>query len=150
MGLAVVDRAWIGLELPEFEVVITPEALQDFARTLGETNPVYLDADAARELGYRSIVAMPTYSIALGTRGDFTGGLLERLGVALSRVLHGSQRFVLHRPICGGDRLRGRKRVTDVYEKKGGALGFVETRLDYRSETEELVAEELCTLVIPP
>ena len=43
-------------------------------------------------------------------------------------MLHGEQEFSYHAMAYAGDELTARSRVTDVYEKKGGALEFLVRR----------------------
>jgi hypothetical protein len=145
------DKKHIGLELPPFEVVIEHGALQRFAAALAETDPIYFDEQAARAKGFRSIVALPTFPVVLGTRRELTWDLVATLGVRPSQILHGSQRYVLHRTLCAGDRLIGCKKVTNLYEKRGGALGFIETTIEYRDSADgTLVCEDFCTFVVRP
>lgn len=149
--LATLDKKHIGLELPPFEVLIEHGALQRFAQALQETDPIYFDEQAARAKGFRSIVALPTFPVVLGTRRELTWDLVATLGVRPSQILHGSQRYVLYKPLCAGDRLTGRKRVTNLYEKRGGALGFIDTVIEYRNAADAtLVCEDFCTFVVRP
>jgi hypothetical protein len=50
---------------------------------------------------------------------------MNDLGVDLRFVLHGTQRFDYHRMAFAGDELVLQPRITDVYEKRGGALEFL-------------------------
>jgi acyl dehydratase len=142
------DSRHIGLELPAFDVEVEKGALLNFARALGETNPIYTDEAAARAAGFRSIVAMPTFPVVAGTRDELTWGMVKTLGVEPAKILHGSQRYVWHAPICAGDRLRGIKRVVNLFQKK--ALGFIETVIEYRDPQGVLVCEDFCTFVVRP
>ena len=58
--------------------------------------------------------------------------IYERLGIDYAHVLHGEQHFVLHRMAFAGEVLCFKPRLADLYEKKGGALGFLvwETRVE--------------------
>jgi acyl dehydratase len=142
------DNRHIGLELPPFDVEIERGALLGFARALGETNPIYTDDAAARAAGHRSILAMPTFPVVPGTREELTWGMVKTLGVDPAKILHGSQRYVWHAPICAGDRLRGVKRVVNLYQKK--ALGFIDTVIEYRDLQGQLICEDFCTFVVRP
>jgi acyl dehydratase len=139
----------IGFEWPPFTVRVEREQAKTFATALGETNAIYFDEDAARAAGYAGLPVLPTYVTALANaRTDLVYDLLERLNADPSKVLHGSQRYVFHAPIYAGDELVGRKQVTNVVEKKGGALLIIETRIDYRGQRAGLVFEDHCTLVV--
>lgn len=142
------DSRHIGLELPAFDVEVEKGALLSFARALGETGAIYTDEAAARAAGFRSVVAMPSFPVVLGTRDELTWGMVRTLGVDPAKILHGSQRYVSHAPICAGDRLRGLKRVVNLFQKK--SLGFIETVIEYRDEQGALVCEDFCTFVVRP
>lgn len=120
----------------------------NFARGLDERNPVYLDREAARAAGYRDVLTLPTFPIAMSTeRVDLIFAMLKLLELDAAKILHGSQRFVHHQPICVGDRLKGTKRLSALTDKKGGSLTFVDTVLEYRDEAGALVCEDHCSLV---
>jgi acyl dehydratase len=50
---------------------------------------------------------------------------LTELDIDLARVLHGEQGFTYHVPVVVGDTLTFRSRVTDVTDKKGGAMTLI-------------------------
>jgi acyl dehydratase len=109
------DRsAHVGHMWPPFEVTVERGAAVAFARGLDETDPVHLDAQAARAAGWRDVLTLPTFPIAMSTeRVDLIYDMLERLAVDPARILHANQRFVHHQPICVGDRLVGTKRISE-------------------------------------
>ena len=47
------------------------------------------------------------------------------LKIDLARVLHGEQRFSYHAPVVVGDTLTFRSQVSDVTDKKAGAMTMV-------------------------
>ena len=59
-----IDRKWIGHELPASVLPIERTRLQFFAKVIGETDPVYTDAAAARDAGYPDLPAPPTFLFA--------------------------------------------------------------------------------------
>ena len=56
---------------------------------------------------------------------DSSRHILDALGVELKRVLHAEQSFDYLEPIRVGERLRVRRSVTDIYDKKAGAMEFI-------------------------
>ncbi len=138
----------IGHAWPPFEVEVERGAAIAFARGLDETDPVHLDTAAARAAGYRDIVTLPTFPIAMSTeRVDLIYDMLRRLEIDPARILHANQRFVHHQPLCVGDRLVGTKRISGIADRKGGALTFVDTVIEYRNAAGEPVCEDHCSLV---
>ncbi len=136
-----IDRNLIGHELPPSTLPIERGRLRFFARATGETDPVYTDLEAARAAGYPDLPAPPTFlfSAELDSRAAFT--LLDLLKVPLANVLHGEQGFTWYRPVCAGDTVTVQPRITDIYDKKGGALEFVVKVAEARNQRNELVAE---------
>lgn len=141
-------RVHVGHAWPAFEVVVEKGAAIAFAQGLDETDPVYFDEAAARRAGHRGMLTLPTFPIVISTvRIDLVHDMLRLLDVDAGRILHAKQRFVHHRPIVVGDRLTGIKRITDVSDRKNGALTFIETVIEYRDPEQRLICEDVCTLV---
>ncbi|MNF15520.1 hypothetical protein D3C80_2181650 [compost metagenome] len=51
--------------------------------------------------------------------------LLDLIGFDLGRILHAEQSFVYHKMAYAGDVLTFDSVISDIYEKKGGALQFL-------------------------
>ncbi len=93
---------------------VTRGDIRRFAVAIGDENPAYLDPKAAAELGHPDIIAPPTFLITLGTSG--AGAFLSdpALGLRFEMVVHGEQRFDLHRPVRAGDQLDATTRIADI------------------------------------
>lgn len=122
----------VGKEYEPFTFEVEKGRIRMFAHAIGETDPIYYDEAAARDAGYRSLPAPPTFpfTITMESRQPFLP--IEELGVDITRSMHGEQSFTYHADICAGDVITGRQKIVDIFEKKGGALLFiiVDTRLD--------------------
>ncbi|MCU1691192.1 MAG: hypothetical protein JWM64_283, partial [Frankiales bacterium] len=78
-------------------------------------DPVYRDADAARAAGHPDVVAPPTFLTVLAFRYAADSPVADpALGLDYTRVVHGEQRFDLHRPVYVGDVLTSTVRVAEV------------------------------------
>jgi acyl dehydratase len=143
-----VDVAQIGYRHPAHSVDVEYGKLRFFARAIGETNPIYVDEAAARAVGLPGSAAPPTYAFSLELDQTRPFAVLEELGVRLDRVLHGSQRFIYHTPICAGDRVTLQAVVEDIYEKKGGALNIIVIRTAATNQRGELAVEMTKTVVV--
>jgi acyl dehydratase len=142
-----IDKKWIGHKLLDSVLPIERNRLQFFARVIGETDPVYTDANAAREAGYHDLPAPPTFLFAAEFDSGATFRLLAELNIPISKLLHGEQSFIYHRPACVGDTVTVRSIVSDIYEKKQGALEFVVKSSRAINQNDELVAELRSVLV---
>lgn len=142
-----IDRKWVGHVLPASVLPIERTRLQFFARAIGETDPVYTDADAARAAGHADLPAPPTFLFAAELDSGLTFRLLDQLQIPIAKLLHGEQRFVYHREACVGDTVTVCSTITDIYDKKGGALEFVVKTSRATNQHDELVAELSTVLV---
>ncbi len=137
-----VDPALIGTRFAPVFVTAEPGQMRLFAKATGQTDPVFLDERAAQAAGYRSIVAPPTFVHALLGIGRVDPyDHFARMGIAVADTLHGSQSFTYGVPVCMGDAIRFEWSVADIYQKKGGALTFVELQIVATNQQEEFVAQ---------
>jgi acyl dehydratase len=81
--------------------------IEQFAAAIGDDNPAYFDPAAARALGYRDVIAPPTFlsSVALDFEAPDSPTRDPELGLDFAMVVHGEQRSIQHRPASPGDRL---------------------------------------------
>ena len=86
------DLALIGEETKTTSMTIDPGSVIEFARAVGETNPVYLDPEAARAAGYDHVLAPPTYPIAFMAE-SMDPELFLKLDLNLPSIVHGEQEF---------------------------------------------------------
>ncbi len=93
---------------------VTRGDIRRFATAIGDDNPAYLHPKAAAELGHPDVIAPPTFLITLGTSGAGTYLADPELGLQFEMVVHGEQRFDLHRPVRAGDLLDATTRIADI------------------------------------
>jgi acyl dehydratase len=144
-----VDRSAIGRDLTTVRANVEPGRLRYFFDAVGERNPVYRDAAIAKAAGYAAIPIPPTYLFCLEMMdAEKPFEFFDLLQVDIARVLHGEQRFTYHAPAVVGDTLTFHSRVSDVVDKKGGALTIVDVTTDVTNQRGERVAEAVRTIVI--
>ena len=142
-----IDRRHIGSELPPFTVEVERGRLRFFAKATGQTDPEYVDDDAARAAGHPALPVPPTFLFCLEMESPQPGAMRELLGLDIGRILHGEQGFTYYRHAFAGDRLSFRQRIEDIYDKKGGALEFIVRRTAVSNQRGEAVAELRCVTV---
>jgi acyl dehydratase len=142
-----IDKKWIGHELPASVLPIERSRLQFFAKAIGETDPIYTDAAAARDAGYPDLPAPPTFLFAAELDSGAGFALIQDLQIPIARLLHGEQSFTYHKAACVGDTVTVRSKVTDIYDKKNGALEFVVKTSRATNQHGELVAEMRSVIV---
>lgn len=124
-----IDHRHIGHAFPSFQVQVTEERLRRFAEAIGEA------VDPAI-----SVLAPPTFLKCIEGEHDSSRAILEALNVDLKRVLHAEQEFEYFTPIRAGDRLTVDRRVSDIYDKRGGVMEFIVIETLFRDDSACIAA----------
>lgn len=118
-----INQEFIGRTYPPTEVYsVGREKIREFAKALGETAPCYFDVASARALGYPDLIAPPTFAIVVTMQAG--GQVIHDPALALdyTRVVHGEQRFVQHRPIFAGDEITSTVSVESIRSAAGNDM----------------------------
>ena len=115
----------VGRELATITTTIERGRLRFFAEATGQTDPIYSDPDAAMAAGFPDLPVPPTFLFGLKLEQSDPFEWIDELGIDMRFVLHGTQRFDYHAMVFAGDELQLSQRISEVYEKRGGALEFV-------------------------
>lgn len=143
-----VDRNYIGRMIPPHSADVEAGRLRLFAKATGETRAEYLDADAARAAGYRALPAPPTFVLCLDLEVPDPFRWMTDMGIEISQVLHGGERFRYLAPIYAGDRLTFTSRIADILQKKSSKKAFVVKETDVTNQDHERVAEMRATIIV--
>ena len=135
------DKKLIGHKFNAFTTTVEAGKIRLFCKAIGEDNPIYADEAAAKAAGYRAIPAPPTYLTAITNDDPDKGGLLRLLNVDIGLILHGEQHYDYYAPVFVGDKITCQQKVTDMYDKKGGALWFVVSETSMKDQSGKLVAK---------
>lgn len=135
-----IDKKHIGKQLPAFRVTPDASQLRFFAKAIGETDPIYFDASAARDAGHPNLPLPPTFLFSLEFEQP-SSGWRQEIGIVPSRILHGEQQFSYLRMAYAGDTLQYESRLADIYEKKNGALEFIVRETCVTNQNGEHVAD---------
>lgn len=144
-----VDRSALGRALPTVHAEVEKGRLRFFLDTMGEKNPVFRDPSAAQAAGLDATPIPPTYLFCLEMMdSEDPFAFLEMLDVDIGRILHGEQSFDYHAPVVAGDRLAFESRISDIVDKKGGALTLVTVETRVTSQTGRHVADVMRSIVV--
>ncbi|CAB4851962.1 unannotated protein [freshwater metagenome] len=113
------------------------EKIREFATAIGDFNPAYHDPVIAQSLGYRDVIAPPTFAFTIGIGALGTVMFDPELGLDFSRVVHGEERFAFQRPVTAGDSLLVVTTIEAVRLAAGNDI--LTTRFDISTEDGELV-----------
>ena len=142
-----INREFIGRTYRASDVYeVGREHVRRFAEAIGDDNPVYVDREAARAQGHPDCIAPPTFLTVLNFRFALEGPVVDpAFGLDYTRVVHGEQRFELHRPVRVGDVLQMVSRVEDV--KDAGRNELIVMAMDVTAADGEQVATIRSTIV---
>ena len=112
----------IGKSYPPVEYEVGKEKIGEYARAVGEENPVYFDRDAAREAGFRDVPAPPMFAVVYSWGSVALPAVDPDVDLNFAMLVHGGQEFVWGEPVCSGDVISTVASVKDIHEK--GGMGF--------------------------
>jgi acyl dehydratase len=98
------------------------EKIGEYARAVGETNPLYLDVEAARAVGYGDVVAPPMFAVVYSSPAVGRGMLDPDVGINFAMLVHGAQEFEWGPLVVAGDEITTTVSVKDISERAG--LGY--------------------------
>src|SRR4051794_26972702 len=131
---------------PTAPYAVGVEKIREFASAIGDPNPAYRDADAARALGHPDVVAPPTFAFVLTFAASRQVVEDPELGIDYSRVVHGEQRFQQSRPIRAGDQLTTTVSLDSI--RSAGGHDMLTTRGEVHDAEGQHVVTALSTLVV--
>jgi peroxisomal enoyl-CoA hydratase 2 len=123
--------------------------IEEFARAVGDDNPIHRDADAATNRGFDGIPAPLTFT-RTSTFPRYRTRESVDLGFQPEYVLHGAHAYEYDRPLLAGDVLTGETTFADITERegqRGGTMTFAEVETVYHDVADERVLAERATVI---
>jgi acyl dehydratase len=128
-----VGKTWKG-----FTYEVGLEKIREYANAVGESAPVHHDREAAREAGFRDVVAPPMFAVVYSAGAMGPAIFDPDVGMDFARMLHGSQEFVWGEPVCAGDSVTTDVEWKDLSEKDGKQF-FVFESVSRNQDGDEVV-----------
>ena len=122
------------------------EKIREYARAVGETDPVYLDVDAARAAGYADVVAPPMFTVVYSGPSIWPAIMDPEVGIDFARMVHGAQEFTWHEPVVAGDEITTEAELEETSER--GGLKFYVFKTTSTNQRGELVSEGRWTNIV--
>ena len=134
----------IGRESYPVTTEVEKGAIINFARAIGDDNPLFSDEAVARSSRYGGLVAPPTF---LRSASSLRPELPFEL--PLNRMLDGGSDWEYFEPIRPGDQITTVTRIADVSERTGrlGVMVFMTVVFTYRNQLEQVVATQTNTSI---
>jgi acyl dehydratase len=109
----------IGKEWPAAEWEVEREQIVKYADAVGEESPVHLDPEAAKEAGFRGVVAPPMFCVVYSAPAMGPAITDPEVGINLMAMVHGGQQFEWGEPVCEGDVITTRAKCVEISERDG-------------------------------
>ncbi|HXR28008.1 MAG TPA: MaoC family dehydratase N-terminal domain-containing protein [Solirubrobacteraceae bacterium] len=109
----------IGKTYEPVRYAVGREKIREYARAVGETNPLHLDLDAARAAGYADLVAPPMFAVVYSAPAVGPPIFDPEIELNFAMMVHGGQEFVWGPPVVAGDEITTTAGVKDIHESDG-------------------------------
>ena len=111
------------------------EKIKEYARAVGETNPVHLDVEAARAAGYGDVVAPPMFAVVYCAPSVGPPIFDPDIELNFAMMVHGGQEFEWGPVVVAGDEITTTASVKDISEADGrGYYVFESVSTNQRGE----------------
>ena len=100
------------------------EKIREYASAVGETDPLYLDVEAARAAGYDDVVAPPMFAVVYAGRAVIPALFDPEVGINFAMLVHAGQEFRWGPVVVAGDEIAHDGRVKDVSERAASASSY--------------------------
>jgi acyl dehydratase len=117
----------VGKAYPATTYVVGREKVREYALAVGETDPLHLDAQAARDAGYADVVAPPMFCVVYSSPAIAPVLFDPELGIDFSLMVHGAQDFRWGPLVVAGDEVSTRVTVRSVEERAGRGFYVLES-----------------------
>jgi acyl dehydratase len=95
------------------------EKIREYARAVGETDPVYTDVETARAAGYADVVAPPMFAVVYSAPSVGPPIFDPEVGINFAMMVHGGQQFEWGALVVAGDEITTTTTVKDISERDG-------------------------------
>ena len=129
----------IGKTYPPSTYAVGREKIREYAWAVGETNPVYVDVDAARAAGYADVVAPPMFAVVYAGRAITPALFDPEVGIDFAHMLHVGQEFEWGLLVVAGDEITTTTTVAEIGER-GGMASYV-----FRTDSRNECGDTVCT-----
>ncbi len=130
-----VNTQAIGKTYDPVNYAVGREKIREYARAVGETNPLNLDVGAARAAGYADVVAPPMFAVVYSAPAVGPPIFDPEIELNFAMMVHGGQEFVWGAPVVAGDEITTTASVKDISESSGrGCYVFESLSTNQRGE----------------
>src|SRR6202166_2813808 len=130
-----VNTKAIGKRYEPVVYAVGREKIREYARAVGETNPVHLDVEAARAAGYADVVAPPMFAVVYSAPSVGPPIFDPEIELNFAMMVHGSQQFEWGPLFVAGDEITTTRPVKASWKADGrGYYVFESVSINQRGE----------------
>ena len=130
-----VDTSAIGKTYEPALYAVGREKIREYARAVGENDPVCTDLDAARAAGYADLLAPPMFAVVYSAPAVGPPIFDPEIELNFAMMVHGGQEFEWGQPVVAGDEVTTTASVKDISEADGrGYYVFESVSVNQRGE----------------
>jgi acyl dehydratase len=122
-----VSTAAVGKRYEPVLYAVGREKIKEYALAVGETDPLYLDHEAARAAGFRDVVAPPMFAVVYSARAVAPSVFDPEVGINFALMVHGGQEFRWGPLVVAGDEITTVATMKSIEERAGKGFYTVET-----------------------
>jgi acyl dehydratase len=123
-----VETKAIGKQFDPAVYAVGREKIKEYARAVGETNPLYLDHEAARAAGYADVVAPPMFAVVYSAAAMGPAIFDPDVAMNFALMVHGGQEFRWDELVIAGDEITTTVTVQDISVRDSMAFYIFESR----------------------
>lgn len=139
------DQA-VGKRYPPVTYAVGREKIKEYAQAVGETNPIHLDVEAAREADQADVVAPPMFAVVYSWPALLTAMFDPDLEIDFAQMVHGGQEFRWGPLVVAGHEITTTMTVKEIYER--GPMGFYVLESESQREDGETVSTGTWTFIV--
>ena len=128
------------------EYAVGRAKIGEFVDVIGERHAVFRSVDAAREAGFRDVVAPPMFAVVYAGAAVRPAIFDPAAEIDTARMLHVAQRFSWGAPVCAGDVVTTGTEIADVSRKGRNSL-YVFSSVS-RNQDDDEVARGAWTMMV--
>ena len=114
-----VDTRAVGRSFAPHTYAVGREKIREYARAVGETDPLHLDLEAAQAAGYADLVAPPMFAVVYCAAAIEEAMFDSEVGIDFAMLVHGGQEFEWGPLVLAGDEITTAVRLAEASERLG-------------------------------
>ena len=93
--------------------------ITQYADAIGADSPLHRDREAAREAGFRDVVAPPMFCVVYSSPAMGPAVFDPEVEMNFAAMVHGGQEFEWGEPVCAGDEITTTVRCASIEQRDG-------------------------------